>query len=163
MHRFDTHPTRAPARPRHWHKALGWLPVALLLAGVSNHFWQVQRHQLSPWLGAGFGMFATTDLDSARQVHLTVQLADGSVREVVLGEPYQDTLTRARALPSSTWLDRLATAAFEALQTRPKIESPASPVSLRIEVWRPVYQAETLQLRANLLARQTYPFPPDGG
>jgi hypothetical protein len=155
--------SRCPARRTAWHKTLGWLPVALLLAGVLNHLWQVQRHQLSPWLGAGFGMFATTDLDSARQVHLVVQLADGSEREVILAAPYQDLLKRARALPSDPWLDRLAEAAFEALRTKPEIEFPTPPLELRIEVWRPSYQAETLQLTASLLITRTYPFPLDGG
>ena len=162
MHRFDTHPTRAPARPRHWHKALGWLPVALLLAGVSNHFWQVQRHQLSPWLGAGFGMFATTDLDSARQVYLTALLADGSEQEIHLSEPYRDTLDRARGLPSEAWLARLAETAFQALEATPEIEFPAAPLALRVEVWRLSYQADTLGPSAAPVAGATYPFPDHG-
>lgn len=144
-----------------WQKALSWLPVALLLAGVTNHLWQVHRHQLSPWLGAGFGMFATTDLDSARQVYLTALLADGRERELALAEPYQDTLKRARALPSEAWLHRLATATFGALEASFEIGFPAPPVALRIDIWRLSYQAETLEPSASLLVSRTYPFPAD--
>ena len=110
---------------------MAWLPIALLLAGVANHLWQVHHHQLSPWLGAGFGMFASTDLDSARQVYLQVLLEDGSEREIALAEPYQDTLQRARALPTEAWLERLAEAAFNALQASPELEFSPAPVALR--------------------------------
>ena len=133
--------------------------MALLLAGVSNHFWQVQRHQLSPWLGAGFGMFATTDLDSARQVYLTALLADGSEQEIHLSEPYRDTLDRARGLPSEAWLARLAETAFQALEATPEIEFPAAPLALRVEVWRLSYQADTLVPTAAPVSGATYPFP----
>jgi hypothetical protein len=144
-----------------WQKALSWLPVALLLAGVMNHLWQVQRHQLSPWLGAGFGMFATTDLDSARQVYLTAVLEDGRERELALTDPYRDTLKRARALPSGAWLQRLATATFDALEASPELEFPARPVALRIDIWRLSYHAKTLEPNASLLVNRTYPFPAD--
>ena len=147
--------------PVRWQKALSWLPVALLLAGVTNHLWQVHRHQLSPWLGAGFGMFATTDVDSARQVYLTVLLADGRERELALADAYRDTLKRARALPSDAWLQRLAAAAFEALEASHEIAWPALPVALRIDIWRLSYQAETLEPHAGLLVSRTYPLPAD--
>jgi hypothetical protein len=144
-----------------WQKALSWLPVALLLGGVMNHLWQVQRHQLSPWLGAGFGMFATTDLDSARQVYLTALLADGRERELALAEPYQDTLKRARALPSEAWLNQLAAESFDAVAASPDIGFPAMPVALRIDIWRLSYRPETLAPSASLLISRTYPFPAD--
>ena len=86
--------TRLLAR---WRRALGWLPVALVLAGVSNHYWLSSQHQISPWLSAGFGMFATTDMPSARHVHVIARLADGSEHEVALGEAYQEALERELA------------------------------------------------------------------
>ncbi len=139
------------------------MPVALLLVGVSNHLWQVQRHQLSPWLGAGFGMFATTDVGSARQVYLTAVLADGSEQEIALGEPYDDTLKRTRGLPSDSWLGRLAEATFQALGAASAIEFPSPPVALRVEIWRLSYLPTTLEPSASPLASRTYPFPADGG
>jgi hypothetical protein len=139
---------------------LTWLPVMVLLAGAANHFWQVHRHRLSPWLGAGFGMFATTDVGSARQVHLTAVLADGSEYWVEVGEPYRDTLLRARGLPSETRLARLAEAALRALAQEPGPAFPAPPARLRVEVWTTVYQAGTLRPRSMLLAGASYPVGP---
>lgn len=144
-------------------RVLGWLPVVLLLVGVSNHLWQVQRYQLSPWLGAGFGMFATTDVGSARQVYLIAVLADGREQEITLGDPYRDTLKRARGLPSESWIGRLAEATFQALDSASDIEFSAPPVALRVEIWRVSYRSSTLEPSVSLLASQTYPFPADGG
>lgn len=104
-------------------------------------------------------MFATTDLDSARQVYLGVVLEGGGERELALTDPYRDTLKRARALPSEAWLQRLATATFDALEASPELEFPARPVALRIDIWRLSYQAETLEPSASLLVTRTYPFP----
>ncbi len=157
------HGPAATTGQRPWRRALGWLPVALLLVGVGNHLWQVQRHQLSPWLGAGFGMFATTDVGSARQVYLTAVLADGREQEITLGEPYRDTMKRARGLPSESWLGRLAEATFQALDNVSEIGFATAPVSLRVEIWRVSYRPSTLEPSASLLASQMYSFPVDGG
>jgi len=144
-----------------WQGVSGWLPVALLLAGVSHHFWQVSQHQISPWLGGGFGMFASTDMPSARHVHIMVRYADGSEHEVALGETYQDALERARGLPSMARLQHAAEAAFRALEAAPGIDFPTPPRELRIEVWRTTYAAGTLKPADTLLASGTWPFPPD--
>ena len=152
----------AAGTPLHsrWRSALEWLPVALLLAGVSHHFWLVSRHQISPWLGGGFGMFASTDMPSARHVHLIARLADGSEHEVALGERYQDALERARGLPSKARLQHAAETAFKAIEATPEMDFPAPPRELRIEVWRTTYAADTLKPADTLLASGTWPFPP---
>ena len=144
-------------------RLLSWLPVLLLLGGVANHLWFVHRQQLSPWLGAGFGMFSTTDVGSTRQVYLTAALADGSDYWVELDELYRDTLLRARGLPSDAWLERLAETTFEALRDDSSVRFPARPLILNIEVWRNRYAPETLQPAAELLARGAFPFPDDFG
>ncbi len=107
-------------------------------------------------------MFATTDLDSARQIYLTALLADGSEQEIHLEQPYRDTLDRARGLPSGVWLDRLAEAVFQALEATPEIQFPVAPQALRVEVWRLSYQADTLAPTAAPVAGATYPFPDNG-
>ena len=134
--------------------------MALLLAGVANHCWLASQHQISPWLGAGFGMFATTDMPSARHVHVMARLADGSEHEVALGEAYQDALERARGLPSVARLQHAAEPPFRALVAAPGIDFPAPPRELRIEVWRTTYAADTLKPADTLLASGTWPFPP---
>lgn len=154
-------PAQGARLPTRWHKALGWLPVALILTGGANHFRLASQHQISPWLGAGFGMFATTDMPSARHVHVIAQLADGSEHEVALGEAYQDPLERARGLPSQARLRHAAETAFQALNAAPEIGFPAPPRELRIEVWRTTYAAVTLKPADTLLASGSWPFPSD--
>lgn len=144
-----------------WRKVLGWVPVVLLLAGVANHYWLALHHQISPWLGAGFGMFASTDMPSARHVHVIAVLSDGSEREIALGESYQDALERARGLPSDNRMQYAAETAFSALRAAPEIGFPAAPHALRIEVWRTDYAPYTLKPVDSLIALGTWPFSPD--
>lgn len=106
-------------------------------------------------------MFASTDMPSARHVHIIARLADGSEHEVALGERYQDALERARGLPSEARLQHAAETAFRALETAPEIDFPTPPRELRIEVWRTTYAAGTLKPVDTLLAGGTWPFPPD--
>ena len=80
-------------------------------------------------------MFATTDMPSARHVHVIARLSDGSEREVALGKTYQDALERARGLPSEARLQDAAESAFRALAAAPGIDFPAPPRALRVEVW----------------------------
>ena len=98
-------------------------------------------------------MFASTDMPSARHVHVITRLADGSEREVALGEAYQDALERARGLPSEARLQRAAETAFRALDAAPEIDLQAPAQELRIEVWRTTYAADTLKPTDTLLSR----------
>lgn len=140
---------------------LSWLPLALLLGAFIHHLWLVQRYDLSPWLGGGFGMFASTDVGSARQVLLLVELADGRDFQIDLVHPYRDTLERARGLPSPAWLARLARTGFEALEDTPEIQFPAPPRGLRIEVWRILAAAGTLNTRSEMITSARFPLPDD--
>jgi hypothetical protein len=153
----------APAGSRRAARAaLGWLPVALLAGGLAIHLWQVRAHQLSPWLGAGFGMFASTDVGSVRRVEIFAVLADGTRYPVFLGSPHEDALRRARDLPSDRELGRLAAVAREALAAQPDIEFPETPKHLRIEVWRNRYEPGSLQASSSLIATRDFAFD-DGG
>ena len=137
--------------------------MALLLGGAATHFSLATQHQISPWLGAGFGMFATTDMPSARHVHVIARLADGSEHEIALGEAYQDALERVRGLPSNARLQHAAESAFQALDAAPEIDFPAPPRELRIEVWRTAYAEDTLKPVDTLLSSGTWSFTPDDG
>jgi hypothetical protein len=141
-----------------WVRIAGWLPVALLLAGVANHVWQVRANQLSPWLGAGFGMFASTDVGSVRRVEVFAVLADGTRYPILLGSPHEDLLRRARDLPTAHEMERLAGAARAALAAQPEIEFPEPPRQLRVEVWRNRYQPGSLRASSSLIATRDFPF-----
>jgi hypothetical protein len=147
------------ARRRRW---LTWLPVAALLGGAANHFWHVQRDHLSPWLGAGFGMFATSDVGSARSVHVVVGMADGSERAVELPGPFEELLARARALPTREWLGEVAYATRRHLLDATPDVVAGRPLQVRVEVWRTLYEPGTLRASPVRLAAETFTVAADG-
>jgi len=140
-----------------------WLPVLVLLAGAANHCWQVQRHQLSPWLGGGFGMFSTSDVGSARLVVITAVTRGGQEHPVTLGEPLQEIMHRARGLPDRTRLEALALATRDALNDAGSGLAGAELAALRIEVWRTWYEPGTLRPQQSPIAREQFEFDPIDG
>ena len=137
-------------------KILAWLPVLALLAGTLNHFWLVSRHQLSPWLGGGFGMFSTTDVGSARPVFITAVTRSGDERPVTLREPLREVMRHARALPDRERLAALAAATREAIGEEGSGLDSADLAALRIEVWRTRYDRDSLRPHLSRLAEKTF-------
>jgi hypothetical protein len=129
----------AEERSREGRPRPSWLVApALLVAVALLQLWLVQTRELSPWLGGGFGMFATVDSRSER--HL-VLLADspGLVREVALPDRLRPAAERARALPTAARLRELAAGVAEAERARiPGLES------VRLQLWRRSFAAGTL-------------------
>jgi hypothetical protein len=152
-------PSRVPVRWRVW---LTWSPVAVLLGAAASHAWLVHQHRLSPWLGAGFGMFASTDVGLARSVHLTALLADGQERPLRLPEPFDEVLARTRSLPTPARIEGLAEIVHRYLLQDPPEAPGLRPTHLRIEVWRNHYEPGSLQPRAVLLARELVALGPGG-
>ncbi len=138
-------------------KIVTWFPVVVLLGGVANHFWHVNRHQLGPWLGAGFGMFSTTDVDSARQVFVTAIMADGREHPITLFEHMDYTRRRARVLPTTERFSALAERIVEDFAEGGWDIDVSAVVALRIEVWRSSYEPETLRPIQQLLVRRSIP------
>jgi hypothetical protein len=89
-------------KPKLTHRLLACLPPALLLVGAENHFYLVSSHQLSPWLGAGFGMFATTDVGASRLLMVNTITAGGDRYPVTLNEPLSELAKRLRGLLDRT-------------------------------------------------------------
>jgi hypothetical protein len=98
-------------------RALPWLPVALLLAAAAGHVALARCCALSPWLGGGFGMFATVDARAVR----VLREADGA--ELALPPALEDDADRAAMLPTD--------ARLRALAGRPELAGGA----LRLEAW----------------------------
>ena len=128
-------------------RLLAWLPPALLLAGAANHFYLVNRHQMSPWLGAGFGMFATTDVGSARLLVVSAETGDGSRYPVTLNEPLSELAKRVRGLPDRAQSGALADAILDDLGYRRSGINSGDLATLSIEVWRTGYDPGTLRSR----------------
>ena len=100
-------PFRLEGRTTPKHRALTFtlaIPFVLLAVALAQQA-LVARTQLSPWKGAGFGMFAT--VDDPRQRHLRVELVGEEAPIALdlaglseLDERVAATLTRARYVPT---------------------------------------------------------------
>src|SRR5262245_26629545 len=93
------------ARPRWW----WYLPVALLVGVACRQIWLVRTHDLVPWSGGGFGMFATTDKWGTRGVQVFA-VRPGVRRELELPAEWEGLTRRIRAFPADeARVRRLAT------------------------------------------------------
>jgi hypothetical protein len=126
----------------------GWratLPAFVLLSVAAVQIWLSRTHALTPWAGAGFGMFATTDVRGSRHLH-AFAIQPGVRRELALPEAARDRVRRALAFPSRRALERLAHALAE----------PADPVwgrpdAVEIQIWLTRFDPVTLAPSARLL------------
>jgi len=139
-------------------KALGMLPVILLLVGAANHFYLANTQHLSPWLGGGFGMFASTDVGSTRQVYVTAINSNADEHPVILVGQLEDLQQRARGLPDESQLDILAQATWKELEKEASEEQAPPLTSLRIEVWKTHFDADTLQPQQTQITLKNYDF-----
>ena len=124
---------------------LGWLPIFLLLIVAAYHFFLVRTQHLSPWLGGGFGMFASTDVGSSRKLIVTAISKNGVEHPVKLMGHLEELHQRARGLPSSSQLDVLAHEIWKELDKENTENKEFPLISLRIEVWKTNYYAKSLQ------------------
>ena len=139
-------------------KILGWLPCVLLVTVASNHFILVRTQHLAPWLGGGFGMFASTDVGSTRWITVTAVNENGDKHRVPLKGHLRDLKYRARNLPNASQLDALAQAVWKKLE-KDAIEETESPLaSLSIEVWKTRYHAKSLQPEQIQIALEYFDF-----
>ena len=126
-------------------RLLAWLPPALLLAGAANHFYLVNHHQMSPWLGAGFGMFATTDVGSARLLVVSAETEDGSRYPVTLNESLSELAKQVRGLPDRAQSGALADGILNDLGYGRSGAGAGDLTTLSIDVWRTRYDPGTLR------------------
>ena len=126
-------------------RVFSWLPVALFLSMATYHVYLRYQHNLSPWLGAGFGMFSTTDSVSARQVMVYGLDANGFGRELTIPEELSEEAKRVLALPSTGMLNRFASQIHtQRLESDCFVLSGCVFEKYRIEIWRSNYDRETL-------------------
>jgi hypothetical protein len=145
-------PGPAAERPRPTWLAAPGLLVAVALAQIGLAL----GLDLSPWLGGGFGMFATIESRSER--HL-VAFADspGLMREVAIPEWLDESALGVRALPTQARLRALATRIAAAERERiPGIRG------MRLQLWRTRYAAGTLAPQSRLEREVTVEVDGDG-
>ena len=122
---------------------LEYIPATLLVAVAASQLILAHTAELSPWVGGGFGMFASTDGRGARHLHV-VELRTGIERELYPTEELADLVRRARSLPTDGNLRALALALAEPSR---RDES----VSVRVEVWRTRFDPRTLTPSTHLV------------
>ncbi len=113
--------------------------IGLALLAV-NHAQLVVRHDLSPWLGGGFGMFSAIDRRHVVATHLAGPQQGESIP---LANRLEDEVERALALPTPARLSALAT---EISKGR------AGCRAIRLEIWRTRIDRETWVPSGLLLA-----------
>ncbi len=124
---------------------LSFVPAGLLVAVATTQLVLAHVSDLSPWVGGGFGMFASTDGRGFRHLHI-VELHPGLEREVFPSEDLADHVRRARSFPSDGSLRALALA----LDARPGS-------TIRVEIWRTSFDAETLLPEQRLMRGLSVP------
>jgi hypothetical protein len=124
-------------------------PVVLLLFVAGVQIVLAFTHQLSPWLGGGFGMFATLDGRDWRHVHVTAE-RPGVEREVPVPASLYDFARRARAFPTDKRLGELAQRTATAAGVR-------APATLHVVLWRTSFDRETLAPSSSVLREMTVP------
>ncbi len=132
---------------------LEYIPAALLVAVAASQLILAHTTELSPWVGGGFGMFASTDGRGARHLHV-VELRSGIERELYPTEELGDLVRRARSLPTDGNLRALALALAEPSRRD-------GSASIRVEVWRTRFDRKTL-IPSTRLVRGLEVRVPDG-
>jgi hypothetical protein len=141
------------ARRAEWASRLARLPPLLLAAVALQQIWLARTAELSPWLGGGFGMFASTDSAAQRHLHAWV-IRPGSRRELEVPEALREELRRALALPTEARLRALAQQLAEReAEEAADYEGPAEAIEL--QVFRTRYDPETLAPEGELLRSTT--------
>ncbi len=110
-----------------------WLPAlpALLLACVALHqVHAVRAHDLTPWKGGGFGMFASADVGPARRLEVSLLRAGSSVR-IQIPVEVREQAGRVRRLPTPERLRALAVSVGSALPDAAGVYR-----AIRVEFWR---------------------------
>jgi hypothetical protein len=103
-----------------------------------HQLWLVERAELSPWCGGGFGMFSTTDGWGTRHLH-AVALSPSFRTTLEIPRELEEDASRALALPSAARLRALAAALAE--HAPRDLEAPEA---IRIDVFARRHDVESL-------------------
>ncbi len=151
----DPEPSVAtPPAPARWRRVAPWLAPAALVAIALHQIALAHLVDLSPWKGGGYGMFSTTDHGGARFLRIYAIDAAGDERRIPVPPELVNRSYRVRDLPSAGGMGRLAR---EIAAAAP--EAVAGSVSLRLEVWRTVYDRRTLEPSRSVLRAVVVPLP----
>lgn len=114
-------------------------PIGLVLIACLQ-LYLVHVHNLVPWKGGGFGMFASVDAPPARFLRCYLLTADGQL-PVRVPASLQPLAVEIRALPLPERLSYFAAALAQA-------SAGVEFHSVRVELWRYGFDAGSRQLKA---------------
>jgi hypothetical protein len=120
--------------------SLSYLPVFLFIAITIHHFYLVQNHNLSPWLGGGYGMFSTTDYGPSRFIKSFVLKDNVIQEEIEIPEHLSSLGKRVRSLPDKKNMKNLAVK----LEYYLAVNQHSFPI-IRVEIWSTRYEPKTLK------------------
>lgn len=124
-----------------------YLPIIILFIMALNQFRLVYTKDLSPWLGAGFGMFSTTDSISSRYLFLYGKKTSDELHQLAIPKKLEDFAERVRGLPDKYFMAELIRQYhnYVILHDCPDEPLRCSYPNYRLEVWRTNYDAESLK------------------
>jgi hypothetical protein len=126
------------------------LPALLLVAVACLQIFAAKTGTLSPWLGGGFGMFATTDSPARRHLH-AVALRPGLRQELEIPRGLEREMRKALGHPTPDRLRALARG-LEAIESAEGDPHAAPLEAIEIAVYRLRFDRETLAPNGELLA-----------
>lgn len=103
-------------------------------------------------------MFASTDVPQSRLLVVTAVNENGDEYTVPLKGRLKKLKRRARGMPGRSQLEVLARETWEKLERKPVDETGSPLVSLRIEVWKTRYLANSLQPQQTQIALEHFNF-----
>ena len=103
-------------------------------------------------------MFASTDVPQSRLLVVTAVNENGDEYTVPLKGRLKKLKRRARGMPGRSQLEKLARETWEKLERKPVDETGSPLVSLRIEVWKTRYLANSLQPQQTQIALEHFNF-----
>ena len=133
-------------------RLLQMTPVFLLVVVAVNQIRLAEAADISPWKGGGFGMFASTDGGSNRQIRIYL-ISDERAEEITVPREVIDPYVRAKTLPSNARLEALGLALADY-----GAERGLTVHEIRLEAWRVVFDRESMLPAKEPLAEFTLTF-----
>lgn len=101
---------------------------AVVISVAAVHARGVLHDDLSPWKGAGFGMFSTVDAGGRRKIELRVRWRNEWCRVANPDDAIQHALIVARNYPSHSNLVKLATLVWDRTWGKPRTHEVSDPL-----------------------------------
>ena len=135
-----------------WYKLVIYLPVILLVTVAFFQIGLANYSYLSPWSGGGFGMFSTTDVRSARHVHIYA-VTPSVRRELIPNTKHKKIVDQLLVFPADYRIKNFSE------QLRDIFYIPEEgDVKLDIQVWKKTYNPRSLEPTSEIINSMEIPY-----